>query len=166
MRPDRSIRGFTLIELCSVLVIAAVLMALAGPKFLDTPAFSQRGYADELAAVVRSSEAAATASGCDVQLTIAPVTGYSAALIPGGATCSGALTVAVPRADGTALQGGPPSDADVSTSVTLTFGPQGAIVSPPPSGSPITINVVGSPSGRTQPLTLQIYPLSGFVTAS
>ena len=166
MRRDRSIRGFTLVELCSVLVIAAVLGAIAGPRFLATSAFNQRGYTDELAAVIRSSEAAATASGCDVQLTIAPVTGYSAALVPGGATCSGTFTVAVPRADGSALQGGPPADADVSTSVTLTFGPQGAIVSPPPSGNPITINVVGSPSGQTQPLTLQIYPLSGFVTAS
>lgn len=149
-----------------MLVIAGVLMAIAGPKFLDTPAFDQRGYTDELAAVIRSSEAAATASGCDVQLTIAPVTGYSAALLPGGATCSGKFSVAVPRADGSALQGGPPSDADVSTTVTLTFGPQGSVVSPPPSASPIPINVVGSPSGQTQPLTLQIYPLSGFVTAS
>ncbi|MGH8298031.1 MAG: pilus assembly FimT family protein [Steroidobacteraceae bacterium] len=166
MRPKRSIRGFTLVEICCVLVISGVLMAIAGPKFLDTPAFDQRGYTDELAAAIRSSEAAAMASGCDVQLTIAPDTGYSAELQPGAATCSGASIVPVPRADGTALAGTPPSDADVSTAVLLTFGPDGSVVGPAPVANPTTITVVGSPAGQTRSLTLQIDALSGFVTAS
>lgn len=166
MGAKRSIRGFTLVEICCVLVIAGVMMAIAGPKFLDTPAFDQRGYTDELAAAIRSSEAAATASGCDVQLTITPGTGYSAELQPGAATCSGASILPVPRADGTALAGTPPSNADVSTSVVLMFGPDGSIVGPAPVANPTTIIVVGSPAGRTQSLTLQIDALSGFVTPS
>lgn len=158
MRHERSIRGFTLVELCSVLVIAGILAAIAGPRFLDTPAFNQRGYTDELAGAIRSAEAAATASGCYVQLTINPGTGYDAELPASGAPCSGAYIVPVSRIDGTPLAGAPPSNADVSASAVLLLDPKGPVT------GPSSISVVGSPSGSTLPLTLQIDPLSGFVT--
>ncbi|MFZ0498326.1 MAG: type II secretion system protein [Steroidobacteraceae bacterium] len=160
-----SIRGFTLLEMCCVIVIAGILAAVAGAKFLDTAAFDARGYTDVLAAAIRASESAAAASGCDVQLTIAPVTGYSADLPATGTTCSGSFTVAVLQADGSALAGTPPSDADVSASVVLNFEPNGAIAGPGPVTNPTTITVVAAASGATQPLTLQIDALSGFVTS-
>ena len=150
--------------MCCVIVIAAILAAVAGPKFLDTATFNARGYTDELAQVIRASESAAAASGCEVQLTIAPVTGYSAELPATGTTCSGAFTVAVQQADGAALAGTPPSGADVSASVVLDIEPNGAIAGPAPVANPTTITVVGPTSGVAQPLTLQIDALSGFVT--
>lgn len=165
MRREDSIRGFTLLEMCCVIVIAGILAAVAAPKFVSTAAFDARGYTDILAAAIRSSESAAAASGCEVQLTIAPGTGYNAELPATGTTCSGAFTVAVQQADGTALAGTPPSGADVSASIVLDFEPNGAIAGPAPVANPTTITVVSSPAGAAQPLTLQIDALSGFVTS-
>lgn len=144
-----------------MIVIAGILAAIAGPKFVDTGTFDARGYTDVLAAAIRASESAAAASGCEVQLTITPGTGYSAELPTTGTTCSGAFNVAVQRADGTALAGTPPSDADVSESVVLDFEPNGAIAGPAPVSNPTTITV----DGAAQPLTLQVDALSGFVTS-
>ena len=59
---------------------------------------------------------------------------------------------AVVRADGSALSGTPPSNANVSAGGTIVFGPTGAVANPPPPAL-----VVGN-------FTLTVDPVSGFVT--
>lgn len=151
-----SIRGFSLVELISVLVIVGILMAFAGPKFLDTPAFDQRGYADTLAGAIRMSEAEAAATDCAVQLTITPGAGYQA-LMPPNSNCTGGYTKPVPTG---AASGTPPSDADVQSAVTLTLQPGGAV-----SGG-ASISIVGTPASEAVSIALTIDPISGFVTES
>jgi len=152
-------RGFTLIELIACIAIIAVLAALAGPRFVGTQPFDQRGYADELAAALRYADGVAVATGCNVTFTViptGPTAGYSALQQPVGAgtTCApaGLYTQQVIRADGTPLSGAPPADANVVTGGTIIFGAAGGVLS-----TPVPVFNIG-------PFTVTVDASSGFVT--
>jgi MSHA pilin protein MshC len=147
-------RGFTLIELITCIVILAMLAALSGPRFFSTQPFDQRGYADELAAALRYAEGVAVASGCNVSFTV-NAAGYSADQRgAAGNTCAGAGAYNTPvvRTDGTPLSGTPPKDANVVAGGTIIFDASGQVTNPPPPAL-----VVG-------PFTLTVDPVSGFIT--
>ena len=163
MPHTQAIGGFSLLELICVIVILGILAAVAGPKLLDTSAFDVRGYTDELAGAVRDAETVARASGCEVQLSIRPRVGYRAQLpAPGACASPGVFTVPVLKADGTPLQGTPPSGADVKTRVILYLRANGALMG---VSGPTSITVTGGSAGIT-PLILQIDPYSGLVTVT
>lgn len=59
-------RGFTMVELILVIIVAGVLAAVAAPRMLGRTGFDTRGFVDQLAATVRFAQKLAVAQHTDV----------------------------------------------------------------------------------------------------
>jgi len=92
-----ALRGFSLIELIVVMVVMAILVGIAAPRFFGRGDFEGPAFAQELGSAARYAQKLAVISGCPVELTVT-ATGYALhqpdppAL--GVAPCTGALTMA------------------------------------------------------------------------
>ena len=90
-------RGFTMVELILVIVVAGILAAVVGPRFFDRQVFDQRLFYEESLAAVRYGQKLALASGCFVQVNLSAA-GYQ---LNRAANCnSGAFNAAVLKPDG------------------------------------------------------------------
>lgn len=71
-----SSRGFTMVELILVIVVAGILASVAAPRMLGRTGFDTRGFADQVAATVRFAQKLAVAQHTDVhvRLTASDVT--------------------------------------------------------------------------------------------
>ena len=70
--PSRRNKGYSIVEVVLVVVILAIIGTVAGPRFFDNSAFEERGYYDELVSALRYAQKVAVASGCRVQVSVAP----------------------------------------------------------------------------------------------
>ena len=89
-------RGFSLVELILVMVIAGILATVAVPRLIGRTSFDTRGFSDQLAATVRFAQKLAVSQRRDVSVhltandatlcydTIAPCAAASQAPGPGG----------------------------------------------------------------------------------
>lgn len=118
-------RGFTLIELVVVIVLMAILLATAAPRFFARNDFEGPAYAQEFASAARYAQKLAVATGCPVQLVVT-ATDY-ALRQPVNANCSGGFTRAVVHpATGTDFSGTAPAGISASGPFgTITFDARG-----------------------------------------
>ena len=116
--------GFTVIELVFVIVIIGVLGAIAGPRFFNNSAFSERAYYDELANAVRYAQKVAVASGCRVRVNLAATTyDLSQQTALGGHCDSADITFPVPvlLANGQTASGVAPSGVTAAPAVIIIY---------------------------------------------
>jgi len=64
-------RGFSMVELISVIVISGILAAIAAPKFFNNDAFESRGFYDQVLSTLRYAQQEAVAQHRNVCVTIA-----------------------------------------------------------------------------------------------
>lgn len=146
-------RGFTLVELITVLVIISAVGAMTLPRWFDNQVFEERGYIEDLASAIRHSQRIALASGCQVQVTVT-ANGYSAMQRPALNTCNsaGGFTQPVPRQAGTPVLAIAPNGVITNPTTIFIFERDGTIT----AGAPPTLTVGA--------FTLSVDPVGGRVT--
>jgi prepilin-type N-terminal cleavage/methylation domain-containing protein len=127
-------KGFSLVELVVVMSIAAVLSATIAPRFFTQLTFDERGYADQLAAALRSTQKAAVVSGCAARLTLGATSYVAAQQAASGNACLASDTTwstALLGADGDRIQGTAPGGVAASPAGVFQFDAQGRLASSP-----------------------------------
>jgi MSHA pilin protein MshC len=136
LEQSASARGYTLVELVVVMAVAGVLAAYIAPRFWNQQSFSDRGYVDELAAALRSTQKAAVITGCPAQLTLAASSYVATQQAPSGNTCNPAdasWSTPLLGPDGTPIQDSAPASTTASPTGTFQFDTQGRLSSSPAS---------------------------------
>jgi len=132
--------GYTLLELTVVITILGVLSATIGPRFFTQSTFSERGYADELASALRSTQKAAVITGCRARLTLTATSYGATQQLASGNTCltsDSTWPTPVLGPAGDAIANAAPSAINASPAGVFEFDSQGRLTASP--GTTITI---------------------------
>ena len=160
-------RGFTLIELIMVLVLAGILAVFIFPKFSST-ALPERGFHDAVWSAVSHARRTAVASRRFTCVAVNPGTGNVATVAVtrivadpdtlAAIDCTTAIAVALPAPSsncGATNVVCAPANVTLGGSASLVFDPLGRLVTAPKvvAGSAAAITVSGQPDITVQPET-------------
>lgn len=133
-----------------MLVIVGVVSAVAAPRLFDNAVFSERGFANELAASLRYSRRIAVASSCNVRFTV-NAAGYSAAQPTVRCNTGGAWGVNVQTPDRRVMTNAPPAGVAVGAAV-IEFMPNGELLNPV---APVNVGAFSVTVATTGAVTVQ-----------
>ena len=152
MRRLHTDRGFTMIELITVMILIGILAVVAIPR-MDTLTFSERGFRDGVLEAIRHARRVAVASRRFVCVTVTAGTGSTATVAvtrdvgttpETAASVSCSPTVALPgAASGCATNAVcAPSNVTLGGTASIIFDPLGRSISAPgtPASATVTIN--------------------------
>ena len=123
--PWRTGKGFTLVELVTVIVLLGILSVYAAPKIFDLGIFRARGFFDETQSALRYAQKLAVGSGCAVQVTI---TSSSYALNQPSACNGSPFDQLVPHPDGSpSFAATAPAGVILAPATTLVYNSLGQI---------------------------------------
>ena len=144
-------RGFTLVELIGVIVIAGILAAVAAPRFFNAATFSSRGYFDGASAFLRYAQKLAIARHGNVAVLVhaGDVPDVSGLTLCGVTTSPCPLANQISGPDGSAsYQALVPNGVSLAGSVAnFSFNSQGS-----PGLTDITLTITGD---TVRPLTVE-----------
>ncbi len=140
--PAETQRGFTLVELITIIVILGIIAVTALPRFSGRSGFDSRAFSDQVKAALRLAQKLAIAQHrnvCVVVTTTAPAT----LAINVSSAEAGACDTALPSLSGSGnyLITAPGSAALTSSAATITFDRAGS-----PGATAITLNVDSEPT--------------------
>ncbi|MDB5807978.1 MAG: prepilin-type N-terminal cleavage/methylation protein [Betaproteobacteria bacterium] len=140
MSKKADLRGFTLVELITTLIVIGILAAFAAPRFMDRTGFESRGFYDQAQNMVRYAQKIAIAqrrtlpSGQPIVVTITANSVSVCCKKPDGT--GGAV---IDPSTGSALSLGTPSGVAFAAATTFTFDGNGS----PSAAQMITVNSTG-----------------------
>jgi len=139
-------RGFTLVELVTVISIMGLLAAVIGPRFVGRDAFASRGFHDEAQLVVRYAQKTAVAWRRQVYVCVTATAVKAGSL---NNSCASSLLVHPANPATTLTTTAPPSGVTLSPTVNFRFDGSGRLLdnAGAPSATAITITVTSTIAG-------------------